>query len=166
MSTATSVSSSARVEDGPRRSRKLTFGVLGALLGFVVVVYAAMAFSMRQSVPADLDLATTQVSSQGLYRAMIEPDSQPIPVNRLHTWTLRVETLDGQPIDDARISVEGDMPQHRHGMPTRPEVTRYLGDGEYLVEGMKFQMGGWWVVDFTVEHGSQSDSVRFNLMLN
>jgi hypothetical protein len=57
------------------------------------------------------------------------------------------------------------MPQHGHGLPTRPQVTRALGDGTYLVEGMKFQMGGWWVVDFTIEVNGQSDSVRFNLAL-
>jgi hypothetical protein len=57
------------------------------------------------------------------------------------------------------------MPQHGHGLPTQPLVTAYLGDGTYLVEGMKFQMGGWWVVDFTIEANGQSDTVRFNLSL-
>ena len=27
-----------------------------------------------------------------------------------------------------RIGVDGDMPQHGHGLPTRPQVTDYLGD--------------------------------------
>ena len=52
---------------------------------------------------------------------------------------------------DAAITVDGDMPQHGHGLPTRPQVTKHLGNGDYLVEGMKFQMGGWWVVDFTID---------------
>jgi hypothetical protein len=64
------------------------------------------------------------------------------------------------------ISVDGDMPEHGHGLPTRPEVTRYLGNGDYLVEGMKFQMPGWWVMDFDVTVDGQSDQVHFNLLLN
>lgn len=38
------------------------------------------------------------------------------------------------------------MSQHGHGLPTRPQVTQNLGNGDYLVEGTKFQMGGWWVM--------------------
>ena len=44
----------------------------------------------------------------------------------------------------AAITVDGGMPQHGHGFPTRPRVTRDLDDGTYLLEGMKFSMTGWW----------------------
>jgi hypothetical protein len=30
---------------------------------------------------------------------------------------------------------------------------------------MKFQMGGWWVMDFDVTVAGQTDRVSFNLML-
>ena len=69
------------------------------------------------------------------------------------------------PLTDASIGVDGDMPQHGHGLPTRPQVTKHLGNGDYLVEGMKFQMGGWWVVDFTIEANGKQDTVRFNMIL-
>jgi len=86
-------------------------------------------------------------------------------MNQLHAWTLNVTTPDGQPVEGARVAVDGDMPQHGHGLPTQPEVTRDLGGGRYLVEGMKFQMDGWWVVDFGVTAGGVTDEVRFNLLL-
>jgi hypothetical protein len=57
------------------------------------------------------------------------------------------------------------MPQHGHGLPSRPQVTKNLGSGNYLVEGMKFQMGGWWVMDFTINANGQTDAVHFNMML-
>jgi hypothetical protein len=57
------------------------------------------------------------------------------------------------------------MPEHGHGLPTRPRVTTYLGNGDYLVEGMKFQMTGWWVIDVDVLVNGESDRVRFNLLL-
>ena len=84
----------------------------------------------------------------------------------MHQWTLHVETVDGQPVENATIAVDGDMPEHGHGLPTRPQVTKYLGNGDYLVEGMKFQMGGWWVMDFTITTTKHTDAVHFNMKLN
>jgi len=44
-------------------------------------------------------------------------------------------------------------------------VTRHLGNGDHLVEGMKFNMGGWWVVKFRVAAEAGRDSVVFNVKL-
>jgi hypothetical protein len=57
------------------------------------------------------------------------------------------------------------MPEHDHGLPTAPQVTRYLGNGDYLVEGIKFLMNGWWQMSFLITAGEQRDSVTFNLVL-
>jgi hypothetical protein len=83
----------------------------------------------------------------------------------MHAWTLRVTRADGSPVNGATIAVDGDMPEHRHGLATRPRVTRHLGNGDYLVEGVKFQMGGWWVMDFDVTAEGRTERVRFNLQL-
>ncbi len=130
------------------------------LLAAVVGLYLWMSY-----VPADLDYSTTRASNAGLYRVSYEPRRGPIAVNQIHAWTIHVETADGQPVEGATITVDGDMPQHGHGLPTEPQVTEELGGGDYLVEGLKFHMPGWWVVDYTVTAGGQTDSVRFNLML-
>jgi hypothetical protein len=90
----------------------------------------------------------------------------PVPINQMLKWTLHVEDAEGQLVENATSTVDGDMPQHGHGLPTRPQVTRYLGNGDYLVEGLKFHMPGWWVVDFQIEAGDQQDQVRFNLLLD
>jgi hypothetical protein len=57
------------------------------------------------------------------------------------------------------------MPQHGHGLPTKPHVTQDRGNGEHMVDGMKFNMGGWWVVTFRVASSLGADSVTFNLKL-
>lgn len=116
--------------------------------------------------PADLDLATTQMTENGHYKVTIKPDAEPIAINAMHTWTLHVETPDGKPVEDAVIKVDGDMPQHGHGLPTKPQVTEYLGEGNYRVDGMKFQMTGWWVVEFDIAESGQTDHVKFNLVLS
>lgn len=148
-----------------RLSRKQL--IIGGLVALVVIglgsagaLYAKMSY-----VPPDLDYALTRFSANGVYRATYVSSETPVPVNQLHTWQLHVETADGQPVDNATITIFGDMPQHGHGMPTKPLVTQNLGKGDYLVEGMKFQMGGWWVIDFAINANGQSDTVSFNLML-
>lgn len=115
--------------------------------------------------PADKDYSRTRFSEAGLYRATIKPDGDSIPQGKLQRWTLHVETMNGTPIDSATISVDGGMPQHGHGLPTKPRVTRELGNGDHLVEGMKFNMGGWWVVKFRIAAAQGQDSVVFNLKL-
>jgi hypothetical protein len=137
----------------------------------LVVTLAAVALGVMlalgggMGVPADLDYATTRLSENGLFRLSFTASEPAIPINLLHTWALHVETPDGQPVDDAIIAVDGRMPQHGHGLPTRPQVTQNLGGGDYLVEGMKFQMGGWWVIEFDITVDGQTDQVSFNLML-
>jgi hypothetical protein len=115
--------------------------------------------------PQDLDYGRTRISEGGLYRATIRPQGDTIPQGKLHRWTLHLETTTGAPVDSASLAVDGGMPQHGHGLPTKPRVTRPLGNGDHLVEGMKFNMGGWWVVKFRVGAAAGADSVVFNLAL-
>ena len=115
--------------------------------------------------PSDLDTATTRLTDQQKFNISYNSSSMPIPLNQIHTWTLHVETAAGQPVEKAEITVDGGMPQHGHGLPTQPMVTQDLGGGDYLVEGMKFQMPGWWTVSFSINAGGQSDTVTYNLIL-
>ena len=106
----------------------------------------------------------TQTSAAQMYRVTMSP-AESIKVGKLHSWNIQVVTADGKPVDSAKITVDGGMPQHGHGLPTRPLVTKQLGDGRHLVEGMKFNMGGWWIVKFEVASSQGSDVVTFNLKL-
>jgi hypothetical protein len=139
-------------------------GILGGLALVIVVLMNMMRASMGD-VPSDLDYSTTRLSENGLFNVSYTASTGTVPVNQMHQWTLHVETADGQPVTDATITVNGDMPQHGHGLPTSPQVTQNLGNGDYLVEGLRFQMGGWWVMDFTITANGQTDMVRFNMQL-
>jgi hypothetical protein len=139
---------------------------IGAVvLGIGVIAGGATLWRMHGAAPGDLDLATTRLSAGGLYRATIRSQAEPIPIGALHSWTIRIETPDGHPVPGATIAVDGGMPQHGHGLPTQPRVTRDLGNGEYLVEGMKFQMDGWWTLEFAIAADGGRDTTRFNLVL-
>ena len=136
-----------------------------ALAIAAAVTLSATGCMLFMRAPSNLDYSRTQLSSRGVYRGSFEPVGDSIRVGRLHSWRLRLETNDGRPLDDVTIAVDGGMPQHGHGLPTKPRVTRHAGNGEHVVDGMKFNMGGWWVVKFRVAGALGPDSVTFNLKL-
>jgi hypothetical protein len=103
-------------------------------------------------------------SAAGAYTASIIPDGT-LVVRKLQSVRIAVADSTGRPVEDASIAVDGGMPAHGHGLPTQPRVTRALGNGEYLVEGLRFNMGGWWELRLHVDSGLGRDSVTFNLDL-
>lgn len=130
----------------------------------VVCTLAVTSWAMGRS-HDDADLSTHRVSKTGLYAVTYESAVQPVPKRALHAWTVEVRTRDGRLVDGARLRIDGGMPDHGHGLPTRPVVREALGQGRYVIDGMKFNMGGYWVVDLTVESPEGTDTVRFELKL-
>jgi len=103
-------------------------------------------------------------SAQGRYVATLEP-AKPLRPRQMQTVHVTVRDADGRAIDEAQISIDGGMPQHGHGLPTRPRVTRNLGDGIYEIEGVRFNMGGWWEFKLAIAGPGGADTVTFNLDL-
>jgi len=91
--------------------------------------------------------------------------AEPIAINRIHSWIVHVESSEGSTISDVSIAVSGGMPEHDHGMPTAPRMTRRLPDGDYLIEGMKFHMNGRWEVILRISADGLTDSAVFELDL-
>ncbi len=150
----------------PRKAstfRKWSIAVT-VVLSIAVLLIGFVAWHMSYA-PNDLDYSTTRMTDAGLYQLSFSPELDPIAINQMHRWTLHLAHPDGQPITGATIGVDGDMPQHGHGLPTRPQVTADLGNGDYLVEGLKFHMPGWWIVTFDIASEAGSDQVTFNLLL-
>jgi hypothetical protein len=117
------------------------------------------------SPPSGLDLSADRVSTHEKYRVAVHSLANPAPINQMHAWEIQLRTPAGEPISGARISVAGGMPQHGHGFPTQPRVTRELGDGRYLLEGMKFSMPGWWEIKLKVDAAPGVDEVTFNTIV-
>jgi hypothetical protein len=115
--------------------------------------------------PSDLDLSTTRFSAHKIFKVSFRSKLDPVVINKIHSWELSVETPEGVPVSDAKISIDGGMPQHGHGLPTQPEVEQEPGSGTYLVGGVKFSMPGWWVVNFHIKAENKEDTVTFNLLV-
>ena len=105
-----------------------------------------------------------RTSAGGRYVATLEP-ARPLRTRQMQTVRVTVRDAEGRAIDDAQISIDGGMPQHGHGLPTRPRVTRSLGDGVYEIEGVRFNMGGWWEFKLAIAGSRGADTVTFNLDL-
>ena len=115
---------------------------------------------------AGADLARTATTEKGLFRVVYEPALDPPPLHTIHDWILTVTDADGAAVDGANVLIDGDMPEHQHGLPTKPEVTESLGDGRYRVEGMKFSMPGFWQITVFVQAGGRYDQATFDLTLD
>lgn len=118
---------------------------------------------MNMEIPDDLDMNLTQEGE--FVTTTVRSENDPIQLNTLHRWIITLQTPEGMMIEDANIIFDGGMPQHGHGLPTTPAVTSYLGNGEYLVEGVRFQMPGWWQLNLTVEVDGNVDAFDFNFVL-
>jgi hypothetical protein len=115
--------------------------------------------------PKDLDVSLEKQSAAGVYRVALLPPAQAPAINQLHSWRVKLATRDGAPVHGARFAVDGGMPQHGHGLPTQPRVTRELADGTYQLEGMKFSMTGWWEVKLAIDGPQGEDKVTFNTVV-
>lgn len=105
------------------------------------------------------------VSRDGLYKLVLTPHLSPLAINRLHAWTLELLTADDEPISAATFAVSGGMPEHNHGLPTNPRVTRELGNGRYVLEGMRFHMPGSWEITIEIDASAGRDSAIVKLQL-
>ena len=117
------------------------------------------------SPPKDIDLALTRPSADSKYVVTLQPPAKPAAINQLHAWQVKLTSPVGVPVAHARIQVDGGMPQHGHGLPTRPQVTRELPEGGYLIEGMKFSMTGWWEIKLAIDGPAGADRVTFNTVV-
>jgi hypothetical protein len=116
--------------------------------------------------PKDLDLSLAKNSAAGMYRVALVPPAQAPAINQMHSWKVKLATADGAPVHGARFVVDGGMPQHGHGLPTQPRVTREVEAGTYALDGMKFSMTGWWQVKLAIDGPRGADQVTFNTVID
>ena len=138
-------------------------------LGFVAMVLLALAslwivYLIAPAAPP-LDTARQQTTLKRGFVATIMPEDGEPTVGPPGSWTLELHYADGKPVRGAKITVDGGMPEHNHGLPTAPTVSTDLGDGRYRIEGVKFSMPGRWVLRFEITTAEGTDQAAFNILL-
>ena len=78
------------------------------------------------------------------FKIEIYSELSPLSINTIHSWHIRVLDRDDEILELKELIVFGGMPEHNHGLPTQPEVTIRLDNGDYLLEGVRFHMQGHW----------------------
>jgi hypothetical protein len=131
-----------------------------------IVATGAIAAISACATPKDLDLSLEHASSQGRFVVAMQPPATGPAINQMHTWQVKLVTPQGAPVSRATIAFEGGMPQHGHGFPTQPRVTRELQPGVYALEGVKFSMTGWWDMRLAIQAGDVADTAAFNVVVD
>ncbi|ESZ04907.1 MULTISPECIES: FixH family protein [unclassified Mesorhizobium] len=137
-------------------------GLAALLAGILAAVYVTAPQAPRL---AGSEIARSKETANGLFVASFEPERGVVRQGELQSWLLTLKTNAGTPVEGAAISISGGMPQHRHGLPTSPHATDYLGDGRYRIGGVKFTMSGLWQLHFAISAAAGSDTVVFNVLL-
>lgn len=155
-----------RIEKSFMRRAVLTLAMLSAAATLTACSHAMMMLhgtGAKRPAASEFGLGP-RASAGGRYVATLEP-AKPLRPRQMQTVRVTVHDAEGRAIDDAQISIDGGMPQHGHGLPTRPRVTKHLGDGIYQIEGVRFNMGGWWEFKLAIAGSRGADTVTFNLAL-
>jgi len=106
---------------------------------------------------------TVIMSDDKIYRVSLYSNTFPVPLQKIHSWTAHIEYVGGKPLENAKIYIHGGMPIHRHGFPVTPRVKKYLGNGNYLIKGVKFSMMGEWEMRLNIKEKTQRDRAVFRI---
>ncbi|HEU4779218.1 MAG TPA: FixH family protein [Steroidobacteraceae bacterium] len=143
-----------------RRMMWITALAIGALAGGQALMTASAAKR-----PAEREFGLgPRVSANGMFTAMLLP-VEPVRVRTLQSMTVVITDASMHPVDNAQLTIDGGMPRHGHGLPTKPRVTSHIGGGVYEIDGVRFNMGGWWEFKVAITTPAGTDVVTFNLNL-
>lgn len=92
------------------------------------------------------------------FKIEIYSELSPLSINQIHSWHVRVLDRDGEILELEELNVYGGMPEHDHGLPTQPEVTARLDNGDYLLEGVRFHMQGHWQLQVELQFAGVDDT--------
>ncbi len=123
-----------------------------------LLVYPGLSFGLDTD-PAEWSLRSA--SRNDVFIVEIRPSEAPPRIGEMHTWILKLLTSEEEPVFPANITIGGGMDGHSHGLPTQPQAVAYGGEGEYLIDGVRFNMEGLWRLSFYIETNLGTDIVDF-----
>ena len=114
---------------------------------------------------ADVHLPDLNGVTDKGFKIEIYSELSPLSINTIHSWHIRVVDRDDEILELEELNVFGGMPEHDHGLPTQPEVTMRLDNGDYLLEGVRFHMQGHWELQVEFQYAGADDTAIIDFEL-
>jgi len=130
------------------------------LLFTLSLLFAVSTVNAADTVSPDLTGTTAKGSQIEIYSEL-----SPLRINQIHSWHLRLLDSKGNVLLVDDLEVNGGMLEHDHGLPTQPQVTSRLEDGNYLLEGVRFHMQGLWQLLIEFQHNGAAESATIEFIL-
>jgi hypothetical protein len=136
-----------------------------------VAFLACLALSVAAScalAPAEpqLDDSLDKSTHGNHFRVTLAPPEEGLAIHRLHAWRVTVRARNGELLREASVLLDGGMPTHGHGLPTRPSPAGEIAPGVHRIDGVKFHMAGWWELTVAVRANGVEDVATFNVKLD
>lgn len=123
-----------------------------------ILIALSLLFTFFFANAADVRLPDLSgVTDKGL-KIEIYSDLSPLSINQIHSWHVRVLDRNDEILELGELNVFGGMPEHDHGLPTQPDVTTRLDNGDYLLEGVRFHMQGHWQLQVELQLNGVEDT--------
>ena len=114
---------------------------------------AAHAHHMEPAARVPTARLPNSIVSEGSEFAMtLATSPSPIRLNEPFELTVMVRSLASDGRGPVSVTIDAQMPAHRHGMNTRPDREQ-LGEGKFLFRGLLFHMAGEWEVVIDAAQG-------------
>lgn len=107
----------------------------------------------------------TQTSIKGLFKVQLMCRHLP-SVGPFQDCQIELQDGMGKAIHDAKISLDGGMPIHGHGLPTAPVVRPLEGQGHYQIDGLQYNMPGSWLLGLIIKTTTGQDKVIFSFEIS
>ena len=118
----------------------------------------SLLLALGSASPAEVLLPDLSGVTDKGFTIEIYSELSPLSINTMHSWHIRVLDRDDQILELEELNVFGGMPEHDHGLPTQPQVTRRLDNGDYLLEGVRFHMQGHWELQIEFQYAGVDDT--------
>jgi hypothetical protein len=105
----------------------------------------------------------TRQTDRGNFGVTIRPEGGSITRNRHFSLEVVLKPGSGAGAPDG-VLVDADMPAHRHGMNTKPEIV-HEGGQSYRVNGMLFHMAGEWSITVVISVGKTEERAAFPVLV-
>lgn len=107
----------------------------------------------------------TQTSVNGLFKVNLMCRHLP-SVGPFQDCQIELHDGNGTAINEAKISLDGGMPTHGHGLPTAPVVSSLAGQGHYRIDGLQYNMPGAWLLGLIIKTAVGQDKVVFKFEIS